>query len=117
VAASDEAKDIIKRFLSAANVRLGRNGSAEVKEHPFFRNNKWTFDNICQGALCTHILPQKTLLAIPPFVPTLSTDDDTSNFEDVDPPEQGPVDNFQMQQAFSGSQLAFIGFTYSNEFK
>jgi serine/threonine protein kinase len=49
VSVSNEAKDIIKKFLSAANGRLGRNGSAEVREHPFFKNDSWTFDNICQG--------------------------------------------------------------------
>ncbi|KAI6182913.1 Non-specific serine/threonine protein kinase [Aphelenchoides bicaudatus] len=100
VTVSDETKDIIRRFLSAASIRLGRNGSAEVKEHPFFRNNKWTFDNICQ--------------ATPPFVPALSTDDDTSNFEDIDPPEHTQPESL-IPQAFNGSQLPFVGFTFSND--
>jgi serine/threonine protein kinase len=51
VPVSKETKDIINKFLSAANVRLGRNGSAEVREHSFFKNDNWNFDNICQGEL------------------------------------------------------------------
>lgn len=26
--------------------RLGRNGINEIKEHPFFQNDQWTFDNL-----------------------------------------------------------------------
>ena len=27
-------------------VRLGRNGVDEIKRHPFFKNDQWTWDNI-----------------------------------------------------------------------
>lgn len=27
-------------------VRLGRNGMEEIKRHPFFKNDQWTFDTI-----------------------------------------------------------------------
>lgn len=27
-------------------VRLGRTGVEEIKRHPFFKNDQWTFDNI-----------------------------------------------------------------------
>lgn len=62
VAVSNDTKDIIKKFLSGnlqfclnvtlclgANVRLGRDGSTEVKKHPFFKNDSWNFETICQG--------------------------------------------------------------------
>ncbi|CAD5229050.1 unnamed protein product [Bursaphelenchus okinawaensis] len=98
---SDTTKDIIRKFLSGADVRLGRNGAEEVKAHPFFQNPQWTFDNINN--------------AKPPFVPTLEGDEDTSNFEDVSPREQTQADNFQLPKAFNGNQLPFIGFTYSND--
>lgn len=26
--------------------RLGRNGISEIKDHPFFQNDQWTFDNL-----------------------------------------------------------------------
>jgi serine/threonine protein kinase len=43
---SEPAKDIIRKFLTEANQRLGRGGLAAVKTHPFFSNSEWTFDNI-----------------------------------------------------------------------
>lgn len=55
--------------------------------------------------------------AAPPFTPRLSTDDDTSNFEEVSPAEQNGGDNFQIPKAFNGAHLSFIGFTYANEFR
>uniref|UniRef100_A0A914QKM6 non-specific serine/threonine protein kinase n=1 Tax=Panagrolaimus davidi TaxID=227884 RepID=A0A914QKM6_9BILA len=99
---SDAAKDLIQNFLSDANVRLGRNGIQEVKNHRFFKNEVWTFDNIQHS--------------IPPYVPTLNGDDDTSHFEDFDDQNEPDVANsFSSPKAFTGNQLPFIGFTYSNE--
>ena len=98
---SDVAKDLIKRFLSDAKVRLGKNGVHEVKNHSFFKNDKWTFETITK--------------ATPPYVPTLNGDDDTSHFEDVDEKEPNIADGFQIPKAFTGNQLPFIGFTYSND--
>lgn len=46
---SDNAKHLIQSFLSDASVRLGRNGSKSVKEHSFFQNSDWTFENINKG--------------------------------------------------------------------
>lgn len=28
------------------DVRLGRNGVEEIKNHPFFKNDQWNWDNI-----------------------------------------------------------------------
>ncbi|KAI6219182.1 hypothetical protein M3Y99_01668400 [Aphelenchoides fujianensis] len=90
VEVSANAKDIIKRFLSHANTRLGVNGAPEVMAHPFFRNDQWTFETI--------------RTAEPPFTPRLSTDDDTSNFEDVTPAAQNGAENFQIPKAFQRRQ-------------
>jgi hypothetical protein len=98
---SPQARDIIRRFLSDASVRLGRNGLAEVKSHAFFTNPRWSFETIRQ--------------AEPPIVPELRGDDDTTHFEDVDSTDTAVMDNFQIPKAFTGNQLPFIGFTYSNE--
>lgn len=50
---------------------------------------------------------------MPPVVPELSSDDDTTNFEPIDAEQR--EDPFQIPKAFTGNQLPFIGFTYSNE--
>lgn len=46
---SDNAKDLICRFLSNSNVRLGRDGANSVKAHSFFQTPEWTFETIRSG--------------------------------------------------------------------
>uniref|UniRef100_A0A1I7Y051 Rho-associated protein kinase let-502 n=1 Tax=Steinernema glaseri TaxID=37863 RepID=A0A1I7Y051_9BILA len=99
---SDNAKSLIKGFLSDRSVRLGKNGVQSIKAHPFFQNSDWTFDTIRE--------------AQPPVVPELSSDDDTRHFEDVEDKSPNVVDGFQLPKAFAGNQLPFIGFTYSSDF-
>ena len=43
---SEEARHLICSFLTDRTKRLGRNGVTEVKCHPFFANDQWSFDNI-----------------------------------------------------------------------
>ena len=50
--------------------------------------------------------------AVPPVVPELSSDVDTSNFDDIEK-DEAPEETFQMSKAFAGNHLPFIGFTYS----
>uniref|UniRef100_A0A8R1ZAI8 Rho-associated protein kinase let-502 n=1 Tax=Pristionchus pacificus TaxID=54126 RepID=A0A8R1ZAI8_PRIPA len=97
---SCHSKNLIRLLLSDADERLGRNGADEVREHAFFRNEDWTWES----------LPT----AVPPFVPDLRADDDASNFEVDEQIDQG--ETFQIPRAFTGNQLPFIGFTYSNEY-
>ncbi|CAL1673317.1 unnamed protein product [Lasius platythorax] len=99
---SHSAKNLICGFLTDRSKRLGRNGVDEIKCHPFFKNDQWTFDNLRE--------------CVPPVVPELSGDDDTSNFDDVDK-EDGPEENFPVPKAFSGNHLPFIGFTYSGDYQ
>uniref|UniRef100_A0A0N4Z9Y1 Rho-associated protein kinase let-502 n=1 Tax=Parastrongyloides trichosuri TaxID=131310 RepID=A0A0N4Z9Y1_PARTI len=98
---TDKAKDLIRKFLTSSKIRLGKNGLEEVKVHPFFQNDEWTFETIrnCK----------------PPHVPVLNSDDDTSNFDDVEEKTGNPADNFQSTKLFTGNQLPFVGFTYCNE--
>ncbi|XP_072354890.1 rho-associated protein kinase 2-like [Scyliorhinus torazame] len=94
---SKHAKDLICAFLTDREVRLGRNGVEEIKRHPFFKNDQWTWDNIRDAAA--------------PVVPELSSDIDTSNFDEIED-DKGEVETFPTPKAFAGNQLPFVGFTY-----
>ncbi|XP_029281101.1 rho-associated protein kinase 2-like isoform X2 [Cottoperca gobio] len=97
---SQDAKDLICAFLSDRTVRLGRTGVDEIKCHPFFKNDQWTFDNIRE--------------TVAPVVPELSGDIDTSNFDDIED-DKGNAETFPPPKAFVGNQLPFVGFTYFKE--
>ncbi|KAG8222954.1 hypothetical protein J437_LFUL000249, partial [Ladona fulva] len=56
----------------------------------------------------------KRLGRVPPVVPELSGDDDTSNFDDVEK-DEGPEENFPTPKAFAANHLPFVGFTYSRD--
>ncbi|XP_023190971.1 rho-associated protein kinase 1 isoform X1 [Xiphophorus maculatus] len=94
---SNDAKNLICAFLTDREVRLGRNGVDEIKRHPFFKNDQWTWDNIRETAA--------------PVVPELSSDIDTSNFDDIEE-DRGEEETFPIPKAFVGNQLPFVGFTY-----
>ena len=54
--------------------------------------------------------------AVPPVVPELSGDDDTSNFDDIEKAD-APEETFPVPKAFAGNHLPFIGFTYNKDFQ
>uniref|UniRef100_A0A8C7YL52 non-specific serine/threonine protein kinase n=1 Tax=Oryzias sinensis TaxID=183150 RepID=A0A8C7YL52_9TELE len=90
---SADAKNIICAFLTDREVRLGRNGVEEIKQHPFFKNDQWTFDNIRE--------------TVAPVVPELSSDIDTSNFDEIED-DKGDVETVPTPKAFVGNQLPFV---------
>ncbi|XP_054617437.1 rho-associated protein kinase 2-like isoform X2 [Dunckerocampus dactyliophorus] len=94
---SQEAKTLICAFLTDREIRLGRTGVEEIKCHPFFKSDQWTFDNIRE--------------TVAPVVPDLNGDIDTSNFDDIED-DKGAAETFQPPKAFVGNQLPFVGFTY-----
>ncbi|XP_064202990.1 rho-associated protein kinase 1 [Anguilla rostrata] len=94
---SKDAKNLICAFLTDREVRLGRNGVDEIKRHPFFKNDQWTWESIRDAAA--------------PVVPELSSDIDTSNFDDIEE-DRGDEETFPIPKAFVGNQLPFVGFTY-----
>uniref|UniRef100_A0A674MUX9 non-specific serine/threonine protein kinase n=1 Tax=Takifugu rubripes TaxID=31033 RepID=A0A674MUX9_TAKRU len=98
---SNDAKNLICAFLTDREVRLGRNGVDEIKRHPFFKNDQWTWENIRDTAA--------------PVVPELSSDIDTSNFDDIEE-DRGEEETFPVPKAFVGNQLPFVGFTYYKMF-
>uniref|UniRef100_A0AAY5EAR6 non-specific serine/threonine protein kinase n=1 Tax=Electrophorus electricus TaxID=8005 RepID=A0AAY5EAR6_ELEEL len=89
---SKEAKDLICAFLTDREVRLGRTGVDEIKCHPFFKNDQWTFDTIRD--------------TMAPVVPELNSDIDTTHFDDIED-EKGNVETFPPPRAFVGNQLPF----------
>lgn len=99
---SEKAKDIIKRFLSSAHERLGKNGVDEIRKHKFFKNDEWNFETLRDAS--------------PPIIPELKSDDDTTHFEDIEANSRDLQDSFQIPKTFTGNQLPFIGFTYSNDY-
>ncbi|BGP33596.1 Serine/threonine-protein kinase [Rhodotorula toruloides] len=93
---SREAEDMIRRMITSADQRLGRNSADEIKNHPFFAGVDWnTIRNIES-----------------PFIPQLRSLTDTSYFptEDLnDVPEQPEG----ADAGSSGSrELAFLGYTF-----
>merc|ERR1719412_523502 len=96
---SSAAEALIRAFLTDRNSRLGKNGVHEIKGHPFFRNDQWSFDSIRE--------------CVPPVVPDLTSDDDTRNFDDVE--NEAPDEDFPQPKAFAGNHLPFVGFTYSKD--
>uniref|UniRef100_A0A671QL39 non-specific serine/threonine protein kinase n=1 Tax=Sinocyclocheilus anshuiensis TaxID=1608454 RepID=A0A671QL39_9TELE len=91
---SKEAKDLICAFLSDREVRLGRTGVDEIKCHPFFKNDQWTFDTIRD--------------TMAPVVPELRSDIDTSNFDDDIKDDPLGTETFAPPRAFTGNQLPFL---------
>ncbi len=58
---------------------------------------------------------QNSFLVSAPLVPSISNDEDTSNFNEIDK-HDGPVEeSFSTTKAFVGNHLSFIGFSFSNE--
>lgn len=113
---SKNAKDLILRFLTHADKRIGSNGVDEIKAHPFFEGIDWK--NIRETT--------------PPIIPHIKHALDTSNFpmdydfsdddDDFEEEEEENDDDYIMSTkypVFKGRRLRqtdvpFIGFTFKN---
>ena len=52
--------------------------------------------------------------ATPPFIPTITSKDDTSNFDEFEKAQPPPsLDQYKRKTEFSGKDLPFIGFTFT----
>ncbi|XP_053684171.1 citron Rho-interacting kinase [Sabethes cyaneus] len=102
VSISSHYRDLIDRLVTKASNRMGY---AEIRKHPFFSDIKW----------------DKLRYQIPPIIPTVSSDDDTSNFEDVDKSIKRngfvnkPTYPISKVNDFSGQNLPFLGYSYVYE--
>lgn len=99
---SKEAKSLIRGLLTDRTKRLGRNSVDEIKQHPFFINDQWSFENLRDS--------------VPPVVPELSSDDDTRNFDDIEKSD-ALDESFPVPKAFVGNHLPFVGFTYNGDYQ
>ncbi|NXE72033.1 CTRO kinase, partial [Cochlearius cochlearius] len=94
VKVSSEFLDLIQSLLCGQKERLGYEG---LCCHPFFSKIDW--DNIRNSP--------------PPFVPTLKSDDDTSNFDEPEKNSRVLSSTRQLNPAgFSGEDLPFVGFSF-----
>ena len=91
---SKEALDLMNKMISDPNKRLGKNGSEEIKSHPFFKDVDW--ENI------------RTKMK-PPFVPEIENDYDTKYFEvlDEEEPFYPPKKPIKRRK-----DMEWLGFTY-----
>ena len=81
-------------MISDPNKRLGKNGSEEIKAHPFFKDVDW--ENI------------RTKMK-PPFIPDIQNDYDTKYFEvfDEEEPFYPPKKPIKRRK-----DMEWLGFTY-----
>lgn len=78
---SPSARDLIQQFLSDPQHRIGRNGSDQIKSHPFFSPIDWDVGIRNYEA---------------PYKPKILYEDDTSNFD--------PIPQHQLQKLYSKPQ-------------
>ncbi|NXL61886.1 CTRO kinase, partial [Chordeiles acutipennis] len=94
VKVSSEFLDLIQSLLCGQKERLGYEG---LCCHPFFSKIDW--NDIRNSP--------------PPFVPTLKSDDDTSNFDEPEKNSRVLSSTRQLNPAgFSGEDLPFVGFSF-----
>ncbi len=92
---SDNAKDLIIKLITNSNSRLGKNGSEEIKSHPFFKGINWN----------------KIKEMRPPFIPKLKNDHDIKYFEIFESNDDfyPDINNKKRKDA------EYIGYTYKGE--
>lgn len=97
-----EAKDLISRMLSDVDHRLGTNGAAEIKAHPWFKDVEW--DKLYEMEAA--------------FKPEVNGELDTQNFmkfDEVDPPKPTRTGSGMSRKLLlTPKDLSFVGYTYKN---
>lgn len=100
---SPETSNLILRLCCGPEERLGKNGSSEVKSHPFFAGIN--FETLRQQQA--------------PYIPQLRHPTDTSNFDPVDPDKlrrSASRDSLLKEETYDGGKHAFFEFTFRRFF-
>ncbi|XP_036603056.1 myotonin-protein kinase isoform X7 [Trichosurus vulpecula] len=98
-----EARDLIQQLLCPREVRLGRSGAGDFRDHPFFQGLDW--EGIRDSS--------------PPFVPDFSGATDTCNFDLVDDGLTAMVSgggetlSDLIESPPLGVHLPFVGYSFS----
>ncbi|KAL7838208.1 hypothetical protein AOLI_G00266120 [Acnodon oligacanthus] len=93
--ASSQFVDLVQSLLCGARDRLDYEG---LRSHPFFSSVDWS----------------SLRHTVPPFVPSLRAEDDTSNFEEPDrAPRPAAQPQLQHPPGFQGQDLPFLGWFFS----
>uniref|UniRef100_A0A8C1PHL0 non-specific serine/threonine protein kinase n=1 Tax=Cyprinus carpio TaxID=7962 RepID=A0A8C1PHL0_CYPCA len=94
--ASAQFVDLLQSLLCGSRERLGYEG---LRSHAFFSSVDWT--NLRH--------------ALPPFVPSLRSEDDTSNFEEPERPPRpaAAAQRDHPRSGFHGRDLPFVGWCFS----
>ncbi|CAN1270370.1 Serine/threonine-protein kinase CBK1 [Linum perenne] len=98
---SPEATDLISKLLCNVDQRLGTNGAAEIKEHPFFKDIDWVNIYNMEAA----------------FIPEVTDELDTQNFEKFEESDHHPSTSSKTgpwRKMLSSKDLNFVGYTYKN---
>ena len=93
---SEEAEDLIFKLINNSSDRLGRNGSEEIKKHPFFKDVDW--DNIRNTKA--------------PFIPELKNEYDTKYFEKFE--EKEPFYP-KTQNKFQRKDVEYLGYDFNKD--
>uniref|UniRef100_A0A182WBH5 non-specific serine/threonine protein kinase n=1 Tax=Anopheles minimus TaxID=112268 RepID=A0A182WBH5_9DIPT len=103
VSISASYRDLLDRLVTNVSNRISY---PEIVRHPFFGDLNW----------------DRLRYMIPPIIPTVGSDDDTSNFDDVDKTGKRkvllgrkPTYNIARMNDFSGHDLPFLGYSYVYE--
>ena len=93
---SEEAKDLIYKLINNSDDRLGKNGSDEIKRHPFFKDVNW--NNIRNSKA--------------PFIPELKNEYDTKYFEKFE--EKEPFYP-KKQNKFKRKDVEYVGYDFNKD--
>lgn len=95
---SPAAIDLLRKMVTDADNRLGRNGAEEIKAHPFFEGLDWS----------------KLKATRPPYLPNIASEISAENFDKFDEEEPFYAGDGKQKKGFNSKRIDmnFIGYTY-----